>query len=97
MSSIISTRSAQAFNCGHDFKLANTEVYKGTMYLHGNKIAWRDSNGNVCFCLYGWDTQTTRARLRAIGLPINHKQGQLYYADIKINDEDEYNTEDLNK
>lgn len=59
----------QALNAGINKKVsANTEVYNGTVYLHGNAIIKRDpSTGNVYVRLSGWNTVTTRSRLRAIG------------------------------
>lgn len=46
----------------------NTEVYNGTVYLHGNAIIKRDpSTGHVYVRLSGWNSVTTRSRLRAVG------------------------------
>lgn len=91
MSSIISTKAAQAFLNNNTFVLSNTYVNDSKMFLHGNKIAWRDKNTkNICFCLCGWDTRTTCERLRALGLPIHHKKGQLYFDEQKINESDNY-------
>lgn len=96
MANKISTKAAAAFLNNYNFNLSNTSVYNKAMYLHNNKILWKDESGAICFSLCGWDTLTTCARLRAAGLPINHKRGQLYYDDIaiiawesyKINDND---------
>ena len=90
MANIISTKAAAAFLNNYNFNLSNTNVYSKAMYLHNNKILWKDENGAICFSLCGWDTLTTCARLRAACLPINHKRGKLYYDDIAINCFDSY-------
>lgn len=90
MASIISTKAASAFYNNQKFSLSNTYVNNNQMFLHNNKILWKDESGAICFSLCGWDTLTTCARLRAAGLKINHKRGKLYYDDIAINCFDSY-------
>lgn len=65
----------QALNAGINKKVsANTEVYNGTVYLHGNAIIKRDpSTGHMYVCLSGWNTVTTRSRLRAVGANVCRK------------------------
>jgi len=94
MASIISTKAASAFINDYNFNLSNTSVYNKAMYLHNNKILWKDESGAICFSLCGWDTLTTCARLRAAGLKINHKRGKLYYDDIAISDCESYKIND---
>lgn len=86
MANKISMAAANAFNNGGNFHLSNTAVFDNKMLLWGNRILWKDSNGATCFSLCGWDTKTTCERLRAAGLPIHHKKGQLYFGDYAIND-----------
>lgn len=49
--------------------------------LHGNRIAWHEPLPNGCRALWvstcGWDTVTTRSRLRAIGADVTKKGGVL--------------------
>ena len=64
-----------ALNAGINKKVsANTEVYNGTVYLHGNAIIKRDpTSGKVYVRLSGWNSVTTRSRLRAIGANVRCK------------------------
>ena len=94
MASIISTKAASAFYNNQKFSLSNTYVNNNQMFLHNNKILWKDESGAICFSLCGWDTLTTCARLRAAGLKINHKRGTLYYDDIAISDCESYRIND---
>lgn len=44
----------------------------GIVYLHGNRIAYRDPTGTLVMDLETyrrWPTVTTRSRLRALGIP----------------------------
>lgn len=47
------------------------------VYLHGNKIfeGWED--GRQFFTLAGWNTVTTKSRLRALGVNIRQKNGDV--------------------
>ena len=47
--------------------------------LHGNLIAHRGAGGLWRFTLAGWNTLTTRSRLRALGIDIRQKGGIPYY------------------
>ena len=72
------------FASNKKFKKSNTEV-KVTedltaLYLFGNLIAIKDRNtGEVKFTLAGWNSVTTRERLKAIGVQISSRQGIPYY------------------
>ena len=71
--------------------LSNTcvEVKDGTVHvsLHGNTIYQKDINtGSAQFTLAGWDTNTTRSRLRALGVGVYHKDGLPHYKDNPIED-----------
>ena len=80
----ITTQAAAALFNNTTFKLSNTRVTAGALYLHDNKIAWIQ-NKKLYFCLCGYDTSTTCERLRGLGLNIYHKRGRLYHNDPQIN------------
>lgn len=96
MANKISIMAASAFYNNQKFSLSNTYVNNNQMFLHGNKILWKDESGAICFSLCGWDTLTTCARLRAAGIAINHKKGKLFYNDIAISDCESYRINDDN-
>lgn len=62
-------------------KIGNTEVkmYGDTcvVYLHGNAIwqqnGWQRKRNHCEFSLAGWNTATTRSRLRALGVDVTTK------------------------
>lgn len=62
----------QALNAGVNKKVsANTEVYNDTVYLHGNAIIRKDpTSGKVYVRLSGWNSVTTRSRLRSVGAKV---------------------------
>jgi hypothetical protein len=68
----IEMRMCQAVNCGKGATIGNTHVTpEGTVYLHGNRIAFRDASGKLQTDLETfnrWPTATTRSRLNALGL-----------------------------
>lgn len=49
--------------------------------LHGNMIAWHEALPDGCRALWvstcGWDTNTTRSRLRALGADVSKVRGVL--------------------
>lgn len=47
-------------------RAARTSTDGRAVYLHGNKIAWRDAEGDVWATLAGWGTPTTRERLNGL-------------------------------
>lgn len=47
-------------------KRKRTETDGETVWLHGNKIAWRLVDGSICMTLAGWNTVTTRDRLNTL-------------------------------
>ena len=55
-----------------------TWIYGTSVELFGNEIA-RKSNNKVRFTLAGWNTTTTRSRLRALGIYIHTRKGIPYY------------------
>ena len=69
----ITKEAVDAFLNGYYYKKSNMEVTCGEMYLHGNKIAWLDVNGQLWISHCGYRTNTTKERLN--GLPsVNIRQ-----------------------
>lgn len=51
-----------------------------SVYLHGNWIySLHHETGEVFFSFAKWETQTTKSRLRALGIPIVTVQGCSFY------------------
>jgi len=57
---------AKAFKQGEKAAAARTSTDGQTVWLHGNRIAYRDENNNLCITLAGWPTVTTRERINGI-------------------------------
>lgn len=78
----IESKMLQAVNSRKNFKSSNTEVKKiltgVNVYLHGNNI-YSVINGTAFFSLAGWNTVTTKSRLRALGVNITTKNFTAYY------------------
>lgn len=62
----ITKEAVDAFLNGRYYKKSNMEVAGGNMYLHGNKIAWLDKNGQLWITNCCWWTNTTKERLNAL-------------------------------
>lgn len=71
----ITDLAVYAFENEHNFKSGNTEVRRGlagfndylvAMFLHGNKIAWKDERGALWISNCGWQTDTTKERLNGL-------------------------------
>jgi hypothetical protein len=60
--------------------VGNTSTDGDAVYLHGNKIVNRNpASGEVFIRTAGWNTPTTRERLKAFTtFPVYQKRGQLY-------------------
>ena len=80
---------ATAFKNYKKCTISNTMTDGQAVYLHGNKIVWRDpeSFGGVMVSMCGWPTPTTRERINGILLELgadvgisqrNHQQGFVY-------------------
>jgi hypothetical protein len=60
------------------------------VYLHGNRIAWREPNGDISMTLAGWGSYTTRERLNGLCLllidckPFNQRKFEQFYHDDPI-------------
>lgn len=86
----ISELASKAFYNREKFKRTNTEVKvlptgEVELRLWGNLIALRNYN-KIYFRLAGWNTVTTRERLKAIGIDITTRQGVIYYKGQPISD-----------
>ena len=63
---------------GTNYKKDNTRILMGRLYLFDNLIAQRGNEGKsdyVIFSMAGYNTVTTRERLKAIGVNIRSVQG----------------------
>ncbi len=54
-----------AFYRGLPARAARTHTDGQTVWLHNNRIAWRD-NADIYFTLAGWATTTTRERINGL-------------------------------
>ena len=81
---------AEAFFHRRPCKRKRTTTDGDNVYLHGNKIAWRDDYDIVHLTLCGWGTVTTRDRLNAIceffdrGRCFYQAKGEQYYNERQI-------------
>lgn len=67
-----------AFSQGRAQKVSNTSTDGIALYLHGNKIAEKRSDG-LYICNGGWQTDTTKERLNGLaGVNLWQKKGQWY-------------------
>lgn len=63
---------------GTNYTKDNTRIREGKLYLFNNLIAQRGNGGKsdyVIFSMAGYNTVTTRERLKAIGVSIRSAQG----------------------
>ena len=75
----ITKEAVDAFLNGYYYKKSNMEVTCGEMYLHGNKIAWLDVNGQLWISHCGYRTNTTKERLNGLpGVNIRQRNYQWY-------------------
>ena len=85
-----STTIARAFLKGRAAKQARTTTDGQAVYLHRNRIAWRDQMGDIHMTLCGWPTAITRDRLNAICedligyRPFHQKRGVQFFNDNEI-------------
>ena len=88
----------EAVNAQKSWKSGNTEVrvrksisgnIEVAVYLFGNKIMeqYEDGDGKVemFFSLAGWNTNTTRSRLNALGIEVRQKKGEPMWNGGRIN------------
>ena len=62
----VSKNIALAFHRGISSAIGNTTTDGQTVWLFGNKIAWREKGKRLALTLANWPTVTTRDRLNAI-------------------------------
>lgn len=62
----ITKKAVEALLAGTNYNNINTEVRDNAMYLHENKIAWFDINGQLWIDNCGWKSVTTKERLNAL-------------------------------
>ena len=62
----ITRMACDAFDNGYNMSLSNTNVSKGSLYLHGHEIARHNESGQTEINLCGWNTPTTRERLNGL-------------------------------
>ncbi len=96
---------ANALNYGRTLKTCRDEVKDNAVFLNGHKIFWIE-NGEKYFSLCGYNTTTTRNRLRVLGVTITgtidrvdgyggfRKEGTPYYKDKEIDKYETYKVED---
>ena len=65
---------ATAFVAGQAANSARTSTDGQSVWLHGNKIAWRKAQ-DIAFSLCGWGTPTTRDRINGLLLTLGCKGG----------------------
>jgi len=62
----ITKEISKSFRKGFSKKISNTETDGVSVWLHGNRIAWRNQDNTISITLAGWGTPTTRERLKGI-------------------------------
>lgn len=60
------------------------------VYLHNNLI-YREVAGRKMFTLAGWNTNTTKSRLRALGVDVESKRRGVYYNGKEISSREWHN------
>lgn len=63
------------------------ETGLATVRLHGHKIFAKTRGGKSWFRIAGWNTVTTRSRLRALGVQITTKDFAPYVGGVPVMDE----------
>ena len=92
----ISIKATKAFYNKRVFNSPNTRVSMDVsgnpqMFLWGNRIAWVQ-NGFIWFSLCGWNSVTTKERLRSLGIDITCRNRCLYNNGLIINDYGDFNS-----
>ena len=85
----ITEQATSKFLRGENFRLNNTEILndgtKTKFLLWGNCIAYYENNKKeIYFSLCGYNTATTRERLRGLGLNIRTRAGVIYWGKHEI-------------
>tara|TARA_R110000787_G_C13251531_1_gene429487 strand:+ start:335 stop:673 length:339 start_codon:yes stop_codon:yes gene_type:complete len=66
----VTQQITEAFLNGRKLTVGNSMTDGNAIFLHGNKIAWRD-NARLYISMCGWGTPTTRERLNGVLRGIN--------------------------
>ena len=77
---LVEKKMLSALYGGRNYKNGNTEVRDDKVYLHGNHIATKigyDVFPNIA-TLTNWPTATTQSRLRALGINVRQRNGNVY-------------------
>jgi len=61
----ITEKTVKAFLAGNNCTVGNTSTDGESLWLHGNKIAWKE-NGKIYISSCGWETPTTKDRLNGL-------------------------------
>jgi hypothetical protein len=77
---VVTNEIRRAFYNGKQKKIKNTETDGQNVYLHGNCIVKR-VNGKVFISTHGWNTVTTRERLRAFTNKSLYQKNWILYLD----------------
>lgn len=87
----ITKLTQEAWRAGRNFKLRNTQVEvvgrTRRLYLHGNLIA-EFKDGELRVTLAGWNTPTTRERLKAVGVVAWTHKGQAFIDGMPVSSYD---------
>jgi hypothetical protein len=84
----------RAFIRGEHKNAARTTTTGQSVFLHRNRIAWRDDHDNYHLTLAGWGSPTTRERLNGlcqllIGVrPFGQHRHEQYFGDMQIDTHD---------
>lgn len=74
----ITKKIVSAFLDGKSASLDNTRTDGKSLFLHGNKIAYKE-DGKLFISTCGWNTPTTKERLNGIpGVRVYTNKGQLF-------------------
>ena len=90
---VIEKKMINAINSQSNFALDNTTVQKiddvnMAVYLHGNEIATVNSRTGFVMVnkvtLKQWPSNTTKSRLRALGMMVNTIKGQIFLNGVAL-------------
>lgn len=93
----ISVLACKAFYDRRNFKSDNTRVSlslsgKPRLFLWGNCIAWIGDDDRIWFNLCGWNTATTKERLRTLGINLRSRNGDVWLDNTRLIDTQDYNS-----
>jgi len=102
MSRQITQDIASAFRNQSSKSKSNSRTDGQSVWLHDNRIIYRDSTGQIWFTLSGWPTPTTRERINGIAPNISlYQRNYCQFAslpdqkEIEIQDDNWYSCETL--